>query len=227
MYYYDWTIIILLPAIALSLYAQIRVSATYNKYQKVAARSGYSGSIMARQMLDAGGLYDVKVQRVAGKLTDHYDPRHGVLALSQSTYDSTSVAALGVAAHECGHALQHADNYLPLKVRGLLVPVANIGSNASWILIILGLVLSAYNLIFLGIICFTLVVLFQMVTLPVEFNASRRALAALEGGGFLQGEELDMTSKVLKAASLTYVAAALTSVLQLLRLLLIFGGRRD
>lgn len=227
MFFYDWTMIILLPAIILTIFAQSRVSSTYHKYAKVRARSGYSAYDVARRMLDMNGLRDVQIEQVRGNLTDHYDPRGRVLRLSESTYHSASVAAIGVAAHECGHALQDAEAYMPLRLRGALVPVANFGSQASWILIILGLFLSSANLIAIGVVAFAVVVVFQMVTLPVEFNASTRALAALEGGGFLEQDEVAQTNKVLRAAALTYVAAALTAILQLLRLLLIFGRRND
>lgn len=226
-YYMDWTLIILLPALLLTVYAQAKISATYRKYSKIQARSAVRACDMARKMLDINGLNNVAVQKVSGSLTDHYDPRSKVLRLSDSTYNSTSVAALGVAAHEAGHALQDAQSYGPLKFRNALVPIANFGSSAAWILIILGLVFSSFNLIGIGIICFAVVVLFQLVTLPVEFNASSRALVALEGCGFLQSDEVGYAGKVLKAAALTYVAAALTAILQLLRLLIIFGGRRD
>ena len=226
-YYMDWTLIILLPALLLTVYAQAKISATYRKYSKIQARSAVRACDMARKMLDINGLNNVAVQKVPGSLTDHYDPRSKVLRLSDATYNSTSVAALGVAAHEAGHALQDAQSYGPLKFRNALVPIANFGSSAAWILIILGLVFSSFNLIGIGIICFAVVVLFQLVTLPVEFNASSRALVALEGCGFLQSDEVGYAGKVLKAAALTYVAAALTAILQLLRLLIIFGGRRD
>ena len=226
-YYMDWTLIILLPALLLTVYAQAKISATYRKYSKIQARSAVRACDMARKMLDINGLNNVAVQKVPGSLTDHYDPRSKVLRLSDATYNSTSVAALGVAAHEAGHALQDAQSYGPLKFRNALVPIANFGSSAAWILIILGLVFSSFNLIGIGIICFAVVVLFQLVTLPVEFNASSRALVALEGCGFLQSDEVGYAGKVLKAAALTYVAAALTALLQLLRLLIIFGGRRD
>lgn len=226
-YYYDWTLILLVPAIILTIYAQAKVSSTYKKYNKVRARSGISAAEMARRMLDYNGLSNVQILQVKGNLTDHYDPRHKTLSLSEATYNSASVAALGVAAHEAGHAMQDAESYGPLKFRNALVPVAQFGSSAAWILILIGFFFSIFNLIGIGIICFSAVVLFQLVTLPVEFNASNRALAALEGGGFLENDEVDLTNKVLRAAALTYVAAALVSVLQLLRLLLIFTGRRN
>ncbi|MCR4963381.1 MAG: zinc metallopeptidase [Firmicutes bacterium] len=226
-YYYDATWLLLLPALALSLYAQFKVTSTYKKYAEVQAASGIAANDMARQLLDYNGLEDVPVEMVAGSLTDHYDPRSRVLRLSQTTYSSRSVAALGVAAHEAGHAMQHGENYGPLKLRSLMAPVAQVGSSASWILILIGILLNAMNLVGLGILFFTAAVAFQLVTLPVEFNASSRALAALEGGGFLTREETDQTAQVLRAAALTYVAAALTGLLQLLRLIVIFGGRRE
>lgn len=225
--YFDWTMILLLPAIALATYAQIKVSSTYKKYSQVRCRSGWTASDLARRLLDENDLSDVRVERVRGHLSDHYSPRERVLRLSESSFNSSSVAALGVAAHECGHAIQHADGYFPLSFRNLLAPVANIGSQASWLLIVGGVVLSWANLISWGILLFSLAVVFQLVTLPVEFNASRRALAALEGGGYLTEQELNQSGQVLRAAALTYVAAALTAVLQLLRLLLIFGRNRD
>ena len=225
--FFDWTMILLIPALLLTIYAQAKVSSTYRKYSHVQARSGITACDMARRMLDAHGLTHVRVEAVRGNLTDHYDPRTKVLRLSESTYSSTSVAALGVAAHEAGHAMQDQESYAPLKIRNALVPIANIGSSASWILIILGIVFSALDLISIGIICFAAVVVFQLITLPVEFNASSRALGALEGGGFLTSDEVQQTSKVLSAAALTYVAAALTAILQLLRLLILFGDRRE
>ena len=226
-FYFDWTMILLVPAIILTIYAQAKVSSTFGKYSHVNARSGVRACDMARQMLDSSGLSHVRVEKVGGHLSDHYDPRTKVLRLSDSTYNSCSVAALGVAAHEAGHAMQDAQAYRPLKIRNSMVPVANFGSSASWILILLGIFSSAFNLITIGIICFAVVVLFQMVTLPVEFNASGRALVALQNEGFLNTEELAQANKVLRAAALTYVASALTAILQLLRLVLIFGGHRN
>jgi uncharacterized protein len=226
-YYWDWTMILLIPAIILTIYAQAKVSATYRKYAKVRSRSGINAAEVARRLLDYNGLNQVRIEQVSGNLTDHYDPRTKVLRLSDSTYGSASVAALGVAAHEAGHAMQDAEAYGPMKFRNVLAPVAQIGSSAAWILIILGFAFSAFNLVGIGIICFAAVVLFQLVTLPVELNASNRALAALEGGGFLDAEEISQTNKVLRAAALTYIAAALVAILQLLRLLLIFSGRRN
>lgn len=181
-------------------------------------------------MLCSAGIMDVTVRHVSGSLTDHYDPRNKTLNLSDSVYDSTSVAAIGVAAHECGHAIQHQKDYAPLSIRSAIVPVANIGSTLAWPLIIIGLLFSSATgsfLIKLGIICFSLAVLFQLVTLPVEFDASRRAVNILGSTGILSEEELPMTKKVLGAAALTYVAGAAAAILQLLRLILLFGGRND
>lgn len=220
-YYY-----LLLPAVIISLYAQIKVQSTYSKYSKVQASANMTAAQMARRILDANGLRDVRIEPVAGNLTDNYDPRSKVLHLSQSTYSSASVAAIGVAAHECGHAIQDAEDYGPLRIRAALVPIASIGSRASWILLILGLIIGLTPLVDVGIILFSAVVLFYLVTLPVEFNASSRALRVLDSGGYMQQEEVKQTSKVLRAAALTYVAAALTAVLQLLRLLAIANRNR-
>ena len=223
--YFDWTYIILLPALILAAYAQTKVSSTYSKYAKVRARSNITAAQLARQLLDMNGLNSIPIQPIKGSLTDNYDPRNKVLHLSESTYNSSSVAALGVAAHECGHAFQDSENYAPLRIRNSMVPVANIGSNAAWILFIAGLLLSMNGLVKIGIICFAAVVAFQLITLPVELNASNRALASLEGGGFLASDELGQAKKVLSAAALTYVAAALTAVLQLVRMLAISRRR--
>ena len=217
----------LLPAMLLSAFAQFKVQSTYRRYAQVRAAGNLSAADVARRLLDANGLYDVQIRQIGGNLTDNYDPRNRVLSLSQSTFNSASVAAIGVAAHECGHALQHAEGYLPLRLRSVIAPVASFSSQAAWVLIFLGLVLSLPFLLDVGIIVFCAVVLFYLVTLPVEFNASHRALQALETGAYLQGEELKQSRKVLSAAALTYVAAALTAVLQLLRLLAISGRRRN
>ena len=189
-----------------------------------------TGAQAAQRILNAAGIYDVEIRHVSGNLTDHYDPRNKTLSLSDSVYGSTSVAAVGVAAHECGHAIQHQKNYAPLTIRGAIVPVANIGSTLAWPLILIGLFISSRSgqaLITAGIICFSLAVLFQIVTLPVEFNASRRAVRILGETGILGEQELGYTRKVLGAAALTYVAGAASAILQLLRLILLFGGRRD
>ncbi|MDD2221065.1 MAG: zinc metallopeptidase [Clostridia bacterium] len=223
--YYDWTFGLIIIAIIISAWAQIKVSSTYSKYSKVMAQNGMTASDVARLILDSNNLQDVPVERVAGNLTDHYDPRTRVLRLSDTVYNSSSVAAIGVAAHEVGHAIQDEHEYAPLKVRGALVPLVSFSSSASWVLIILGIFLSSLGMIQFGILLFSAVVIFQLVTLPVEFNASSRALVALEGGGFLNRDEVEQSRKVLSAAAMTYVAAALASILQLIRLLAIFGHR--
>ena len=227
-FFYDWTYLLLVPALMLSLWAQFRVSSTFNRFSKVRASSGMTATQMAEQLLHAEGVYDVSVERTRGNLTDHYDPKNMVLRLSDSTANSTSVAALGVAAHEAGHVLQHRDGYAPLMLRTAAVPVVNIGSNLSWPLFLVGLIFSWEPLLYAGIALFALAVLFALITLPVEFNASKRALAALEANGYLQpGEEMRGAKKVLSAAAMTYVASAFMAIMQLLRLLAIAGVRRD
>lgn len=225
-YYFDPTYILTIIAAIISLIAQWRVNSAFSKYSRVASMSGMTGAQAARMILQSNGINDVSVQRISGKLTDHYNPSTKVLNLSESVYGSTSVAAIGVAAHECGHAIQHARGYFPLSLRTALVPVANIGSQLSWVFIIVGAILSFnQTLITIGIIMFSAAVLFQLVTLPVEFNASARALEQLESNGILYRDEVSQTRKVLSAAALTYVAAAATAILQLLRLIILFGGR--
>lgn len=225
-YYYDPTYILVIVAVVISLVAQLLVSSRFSKYSKVASRSGFTGAQAASHILQSQGIYDVSIRRVSGNLTDHYDPRSKTLNLSQSVYDNYSVAAVGVAAHECGHAIQHARGYAPLAFRSALVPIANLGSKLSWLFIILGIFLSMNQmLLYIGIIMFSAAVLFQIVTLPVEFNASGRALKLLKENGILMNDEVGKTRKVLAAAALTYVAAAATAILQLLRLILLFGGR--
>ena len=225
-YYFDPTYILIIIAAIISLIAQWRVNSAFSKYSRVASMSGMTGAQAARMILQSNGINDVPVQRISGKLTDHYNPSTKVLNLSESVYGSTSVAAIGVAAHECGHAIQHARGYFPLSLRTALVPVANIGSQLSWVFIIVGAILSFnQTLITIGIIMFSAAVLFQLVTLPVEFNASARALEQLESNGILYRDEVSQTRKVLSAAALTYVAAAATAILQLLRLIILFGGR--
>ena len=225
-YYFDPTYILIIIAAIISLIAQWRVNSAFSKYSRVASMSGMTGAQAARMILQSNGINDVSVQRITGKLTDHYNPSTKVLNLSESVYGSTSVAAIGVAAHECGHAIQHARGYFPLSLRTALVPVANIGSQLSWVFIIVGAILSFnQTLITIGIIMFSAAVLFQLVTLPVEFNASARALEQLESNGILYRDEVSQKRKVLSAAALTYVAAAATAILQLLRLIILFGGR--
>lgn len=228
-FYYDPTYVMVLIGVVICMLASANVNRTFQKYSRIHSHSGMTGREAAERLLHANGIYDVTVQRVAGNLTDHYDPRNKTLNLSDSTYASTSVAAIGVAAHECGHAVQHANGYAPLKIRGSLVPVANFGSTLAWPLILIGFLIqgnASVLLINLGILLFSAAVLFQIVTLPVEFNASSRALKALETNGILYTEEVADTRKVLRAAALTYVASAASAILQLLRLILISGGRR-
>lgn len=228
--YYDPTYILIIIGVVLSMLASSRVKSTYAKYNRVRNHAGVTGQMAAQQILHQAGIYDVQVQHVSGELTDHYDPKNKVLRLSDATYGSTSVAALGVAAHECGHAIQHATNYMPLSIRGALVPVANFGSQISWPLIVIGLLFNGQMsslLINAGIILFTFAVAFQIVTLPVEFNASSRALRILKSSGMLYEDEVTQARKVLSAAALTYVAGAASAILQLLRLLILTRGRRD
>ena len=219
MIWFDWTIIIMIPAILLGLIVQIRLSTTYSRYSKVQSRTGMTGYTAARRILDAAGLRHVPIECIQGELTDHFDPRSNVLRLSNGVYNSSSVAATPMAAHECGHAIQYAEEYTPMKVRGALVKVTNFSSSISMFIVILGLIFSFRELALVGVALFSVVVLFQLVTLPVEFNASRRAMQTLESRYILSGEELTKARKVLTAAALTYVAALLNGILQLLRLL--------
>ena len=224
-YYYDWTMILLVPVIIFTIYAQTKVSSNYNRYSQVRTARGITGVQAAQEIMRANGI-NVPIEVISGRLTDHYDPSKKVLRLSDSVYGNSSVAAVSVAAHEVGHCIQHSKNYAPLTIRSKLVPIANFGSQASWLFIIAGLIFgSASWLIDFGIILFSLAVLFQIVTLPVEFNASRRALETLSDNGILYTEEVGMGRKVLRAAALTYVASAATAILQLLRLVLLFGNR--
>lgn len=226
--FFDPTYFLVIIGMFLSMAASGYVKSTYRKYDQVRNQKGYTGADVAQKMLQSAGISDVGVQQISGDLTDNYNSRTKVLSLSQSVYDVKSVAAVGVAAHECGHAIQDQKSYVPLKVRAALVPAANLGSSAAIPLIIIGVVMGNIPwLINLGILCFSLAFLFQVVTLPVEFNASRRALAVLKEDGILEPEELVMARKVLFAAALTYVASAIAVFLQLLRLVLIFGNRRD
>lgn len=226
-FYWDPTYILVLIGVVLTMAASACVNSTYSKYARVRSMSGMTGAEAAQRILSNAGLSYVRVEHIAGNLTDHYDPRSKVLRLSDTVYGSTSVAAIGVAAHECGHAIQDQKSYMPLKFRSAFVPVANFGSKAAWPLIIIGLFLGSNQvLIQLGIICFSLAVLFQIITLPVEFNASNRAVRILGDTGMLRQDELKHTKKVLTAAALTYVASAAAAILSLLRLILLFG-RRD
>lgn len=231
MYYrMDPTYVLVLIGVVLSLLASARVKSTFAKYERIRNSAGLTGRDAAERILRGAGIYDVRIERVSGSLTDHYDPRNKVLRLSDSTYHSMSVSAVGVAAHECGHAIQHAVNYAPIRWRGALVPVANLGSNIAWPLIVIGLFITGESsslLINLGIIAFSFAVLFHLVTLPVEFNASNRAIQILGGNGMMSGEEVGAVKKVLGAAAFTYVASAATAILQLLRILILTAGRRD
>ena len=226
MYFWDPTYILVLIGVALSMLASGKVKSTYAKYSKVRSMSGMTGADAAARILHQAGLHGVRIEHVAGDLTDHYDPKSKVLRLSDTVYGSASIAAIGVAAHECGHAIQDHEYYAPLKLRNTLVPVANFGTQAAWPIILVGLLFAGSQfLINTGIILFSLGVVFQLVTLPVEFNASSRAIAILEGSGMLYGDEVKSARKVLSAAAMTYVAAAAASILSLLRLILLFGGR--
>lgn len=227
--FYDPTYILVVIGLAICLLASAKMRSTFNRYSRVRNHSGITGRDAAEQILRRAGIYDVRVEHIGGNLTDHYDPRSKVLRLSDATYGSTSVAALGVAAHECGHAIQHDTGYIPLQVRSALVPAVNFGSSIAWILIAIGLIFnSRSSLLFLnlGILAFSLAVIFQLVTLPVEFNASSRAIHILGGSGMLYEDEVNATKKVLFAAALTYVAGAISSILQLLRIIMIANNRR-
>lgn len=223
--YFDPTMIILLPAILLSLYAQIKVKSTYSKYSRINNMNGLTGFQVARLMLDEAGLSYIPVEMISGELTDHYDPRSKVLRLSSKVYSDSSIASVGVAAHEVGHAIQHAEEYAPIKIRNAIVPAVNFGSSFSMILFIAGLVLSATPLIDLGILLFSATVIFQIVTLPVEFNASHRAMEIIKRRNFLYDKEVKGAGKVLRSAALTYVASALMAILQLVRLIAIRNDR--
>lgn len=226
MYFYvDWLwIVLVLPAVIFSIIASAGVNSTFKKYSKVKSHFGLTGYMAARRMLNENGLSDIKIERVAGELTDHFDPRARVIRLSSSTYDSDSPAAIGVATHEVGHAIQYAQNYFPIKVRQAIIPIINIGSKLAIPLILIGILLSAFGEIYafiayFGVALYSLCVIFQLVTLPVEFNASKRAISALESSFMLTESELPMAKKVLRAAAMTYVAALAVSLAQLLRLL--------
>lgn len=234
MFYYgiDWTYIVLvLPAIIFSLIASATVNSTFDKYSKVRNSRGMTGAQAARRILDANGLNGVRIERVAGKLSDHYDPRANVVRLSESVYDSPTAAAVGVAAHECGHAIQHSVGYLPMKIRGAIIPLTNIGSKLSIPLILLGLILTAWSysaiyIAYIGVALFSVCAVFQLVTLPTEFNASRRAVRSVEDMGLLSGDDLSGCKKVLTAAAMTYVAALAVAITQLLRLVLLVNRNR-
>lgn len=232
-YYYgfDWTYLVLvLPCVILSLWASSSVNSTFKRYSQVHSRRGITGAEAAQRVLSANGVRGVRIERVSGNLTDHYDPRTNVIRLSDSVYGSTSVAAIGVACHEAGHAVQYDVNYAPIKLRAAIIPITNIGSKLAMPLILLGILFSSlgqlsYTIVYLGIACFGLSLLFQLITLPVEFNASRRAIQAIESGNLLTDDEQRGAKKTLKAAAMTYVAATATALAQLLRLIILFGGR--
>ena len=225
-YRFDGTYILVLIGVVLSMLASSKVKSTFNKYSRVRSMAGITGAEAAERILRQSGIYDVRIEHISGNLTDHYDPSSKVLRLSDSVYGSTSVAAIGVAAHECGHAIQHQKGYGPLVLRSTLVPAANIGSSLSWPVFVAGLIFSMRPLLMIGILLFGLAVIFQLVTLPVEFNASSRAIQILEGTGMLGSSEVTGAKKVLRAAAMTYVASAASMILQLLRLIILFGGRR-
>jgi Zn-dependent membrane protease YugP len=227
LFSFDWTILLVIPGFILSLWAQIKVKSTFSKYSTVYTARGLTGAGAARRILDANGLYHVRIEQISGSLTDHYDPRANVIRLSAAVYSYTTPAAIGVAAHEAGHAVQYAKNYAPIKLRASLIPITNIGSGLAMPLFFIGLIFASEALMLLGIILYSAIALFQLVTLPVEFNASSRAMSALRSSGMLNGTELKGARKVLTAAALTYVAALLTSLLTLLRLLLLANRRRD
>lgn len=232
-YYYgfDWTYLVLvLPCVILSLWASANVNSTFKRYSRQFSSRGITGAEAAQRVLSANGIRGVRIDRVSGNLTDHFDPRTNIIRLSDDVFNSTSTAAIGVACHEAGHAVQYAQGYAPIKLRAAIIPITNYGSKLAMPLILLGLLFSfsstfSYTLVYIGIACFGLSLVFQLVTLPVEFNASRRALAAIEQGGILTAQEQAGAKKTLRAAALTYVAATATALAQLLRLLLLFGGR--
>ena len=227
-YYFDryyWILIV--PAMIFAMWAQMRVSSTFNRYSKVGSARGLSAAQVCRQILDENGLFAVRVERVSGNLTDHYDPRSNVIRLSDSVYNSTSVAAIGVAAHEAGHEVQYSVGYVPIKIRNSIIQVSKLGSTLSMPILLVGLLFNSGVLVEIGILLFSTMALFQLVTLPVEFNASGRALRTLGDYHILDDEETRMAGKVLKAAALTYVAALLSSAAQLLRLILLYGRRRN
>ena len=230
--YFDWMYIVLvLPCVLLSLWASSSVNSTFQKYSQQHSRRGITGAQAAERVLRSNGVTGVRIERVNGNLTDHYDPKANVIRLSDGVYGSTSTAAIGVACHEAGHAVQYAQSYGPIKLRAAIIPITNIGSKLAMPLILIGVLLAAFEnlsfgFVYLGIACFGLSLVFQLITLPVEFNASRRALAAIESGELLTEEEQRGARKTLTAAAMTYVAATAVSLAQLLRLILIFGGRR-
>jgi Zn-dependent membrane protease YugP len=225
MYFDFYYLVLIVPTLILSLWAQFKVSSSFNKYSQERTSNGMTGAQAAAEVLRAAGVHDVKIERISGHLSDHFDPRGNVIRLSDSVHDAATVAAVGVAAHEAGHAIQYAHGYSPMKIRAAIIPATNIGSKLAMPLILIGMIMAATGLIWAGIILFSTVALFQLVTLPVEFNASNRALAALDGGGILTAQELRGSRKVLTAAALTYVAALAMSLVQLLRFIMIARRR--
>ena len=233
-YYYGFDItylFLVLPCIIISLWASMNVKSTFNKYSQVFSSRRITGSDAAKRVLQANGISNVRVERISGHLTDHFDPRTNVIRLSEHVFDSTSIAAIGVACHEAGHAVQHATQYAPIKLRTAIIPVTNIGSRLAMPLILVGILLSylgnfSYTLVYIGIVCFALTLLFELITLPVELNASNRAIRAIDEYGMLNTAEIKGAKKTLQAAALTYIAAAAVTLAQLLRLILLFGGRR-
>lgn len=226
-FFYDPTYILVLIGAVICMIASANVSRTFNKYSRFGCKRGTTGAEAAAQILRGAGITDVRIEHISGDLTDNYDPRSKVLHLSDTVYGSTSVAAVGVAAHECGHAIQHQVGYVPIRIRSAIVPVVNLGSKLSWPVIVLGLILGSLNLLNVGIILFALTLLFQIVTLPVEFNASGRALRILNDSGMLYQDEMKGARRVLTAAAMTYVTATISTLLQLLRLILLFSNRDD
>lgn len=225
-FFYDPTWWLIIAGMILCMIASGNVSATYRRYSKVNNARGMTASEVAERILKGAGIYEVRIERIEGDLTDHYDPKNKVVRLSESVYHSSSVAAIGVAAHECGHVIQHYGRYVPIRVRNAIVPVVNFGSKLSWPLILLGILFGLTNLVDIGILLFSMVLLFQLVTLPVEFNASKRAIRIIREDGILQGDEVTGAKKVLNAAAWTYVAGTIATALQVLRLFLLFGRRR-
>ena len=229
MFYFDWTYLILIPALIFSIWASSKVSSTFRKYSRYNCRSGYTAAMACRKVLDSNGLYSVRIEHIRGNLTDHYDPRDNVIRLSDSVYNSTSAAAIGVACHEAGHAIQHAENYLPIKIRQTIIPLTNFGSSAGLIIFLIGVLMTYVSqsyvyIAYIGIALFSMTAVFQLVTLPTEYNASNRAVEAIQNTGILSAEELVGARKVLSAAALTYVAALAASLAQVLRLLLIVSS---
>lgn len=230
-YGFDWTyLVFIVPCIIITLICQVKVQSTFSKYSKIRNSRNITGAQAAEYVLRQNGVTGVRIEHVSGSMTDHFDPRTNVIRLSDTVYNGNSVAAVGVACHEAGHAVQHAEGYLPNKIRGFILPMAKIGSQLSWILILLGLVFTAkvgFVLLYIGIILFSLSVLFTIATLPVEFNASKRALECIRTSDLLYGDEYTGAKRTLQAAAMTYVASALTAIMQLLRLIIIARGRRD